>query len=135
MAATSSAEAVLCGGTALFTLFRLGAGGAWLAMMEPDRRRRMLDTLNLPAMTEHTITARSKLEAEIAETAKRGYGTDDEEFILGLVAIAVPVTDPKGRLIGAVACHAARARLDLTQALQHLERLQGAALDIGRTLD
>jgi DNA-binding IclR family transcriptional regulator len=47
----------------------------------------------------------------------------------------VPVTDPKGRLVGAVACHAAKARLDLPQALQHLPRLRGAALDIGRTLD
>jgi DNA-binding IclR family transcriptional regulator len=111
------------------------SGKLFLAMMEPERRRRLLDTLNLSALTEHTITARSKLEAELAETASRGYGIDDEEFILGLVAIAVPVTDPKGRLVGAVACHAAKARLDLTQALQHLPRLRGAALDIGRTLD
>jgi IclR family acetate operon transcriptional repressor len=103
--------------------------------MEPERRRRMLDTLNLSAMTERTITSRSKLEAELAEVANRGYGTDDEEFILGLVEVAVPVADPKGRLVGAIACHAAKARLDLTQALEHLPRLRGAALDIGRTLD
>jgi DNA-binding IclR family transcriptional regulator len=111
------------------------SGKLFLAMMEPERRRRLLDTLTLSGLTEKTITSRSRLEAELAETASRGYGTDDEEFILGLVAIAVPVTDPKGRLVGAVACHAAKARLDLTQALQHLPRLRGAALDIGRTLD
>jgi DNA-binding IclR family transcriptional regulator len=111
------------------------SGKLFLAMMEPERRRRLLDTLNLQPWTEKTITARGRLENELAETASRGYGTDDEEFVLGLVAIAVPVTDPKGRLVGAVACHAARARLDLTQALQHLPRLRGAALDIGRTLD
>lgn len=111
------------------------SGKLFLAMMEPERRRRLLDTLNLAAMTENTITTRSRLEAEIAETAARGYGTDDEEFILGLVAIAVPVTDPKGRLVGAVACHAAKARLDLNQALQHLPRLRAAAMDISRTLD
>jgi DNA-binding IclR family transcriptional regulator len=111
------------------------SGKLFLAMMEPERRRRLLDTLNLQPLTEKTITARGRLENELAETASRGYGTDDEEFVLGLVAIAVPVTDPKGRLVGAVACHAARARLDLTQALQHLPRLRGAALDIGRTLD
>jgi DNA-binding IclR family transcriptional regulator len=111
------------------------SGKLFLAMMEPERRRRMLDTLVLSAMTEHTITARSKLEAELAEVAHRGYGTDDEEFIIGLVEVAVPVSDPKGRLIGAVACQAAKARLDLTQALEQLPRLRGAALDIGRTLD
>jgi DNA-binding IclR family transcriptional regulator len=111
------------------------SGKLFLAMMEPERRRRLLDTLNLSTMTERTITSRSKLEAELVEVANRGYGTDDEEFILGLVEVAVPVTDPKGRLVGAVACHAAKARLDLTQALEHLPRLRGAALDIGRTLD
>jgi DNA-binding IclR family transcriptional regulator len=111
------------------------SGKLFLAMMEPERRRRMLDTLNLPAMTENTITTRGRLDAEIAETAARGYGTDNEEFILGLVAIAVPVVDSRGRLVGAVACHAAKARLDLGQALQHLPRLRAAALDIGRTLD
>ena len=111
------------------------SGKLFLAMMEPERRRRVLDTLNLAGMTEHTITTRGKLEAEIAATAQRGYGTDDEEFIVGLVAIAVPVTDSRGRLVGAVACHAAKARLDLTQALVHLPRLRSAALDIGRTLD
>jgi DNA-binding IclR family transcriptional regulator len=111
------------------------SGKLFLAMMEPERRRRLLDTLALTAMTERTITARAKLEAEIAETASRGYGTDDEEFILGLVAIAVPVIDGKGRLVGAVACHAAKARLDLGQALQHLARLRSAAAEIGRTLD
>src|SRR5215813_1316927 len=72
------------------------SGKLFLAFMESERRRRMLDSLNLSALTEKTITSRSKLETELAETANRGYGTDDEEFILGLVAIAVPVTDPKG---------------------------------------
>jgi DNA-binding IclR family transcriptional regulator len=111
------------------------SGKLFLALMEPERRRRVLDTLNLSAMTERTITSRSRLEAELAEIAQRGYATDDEEFIAGLVAIAVPVTDPKGRLIGAVALHTAKTRLDLTQALEHLPRLRGAALDIGHTLD
>jgi len=111
------------------------SGKLFLAMMEPERRRRMLDTLALSPLTEQTITSRAKLEGEIAEVAARGYGTDDEEFIVGLVAIAVPVNDAKGRLVGAVACHAAKARLDLTQALQHLPRLRIAATEIGRTLD
>jgi DNA-binding IclR family transcriptional regulator len=111
------------------------SGKLFLAMMEPERRRRMLDTVTLSAMTERTITTRGKLEAELGEIASRAYSTDDEEFIVGLVAIAVAVTDAKGRLVGAVACHAAKARLDLPQALQHLARLQSAAAEIGRTLD
>jgi DNA-binding IclR family transcriptional regulator len=111
------------------------SGKLFLAMMEPERRRRVLDTLNLAALTERTITSRAGLEAELAEITTRGFSTDDEEFIVGLVAIAVPVADAKGRLVGAIACHAAKARLDLSQALEHLPRLRSAATEIGRTLD
>jgi DNA-binding IclR family transcriptional regulator len=110
------------------------SGKLFLATMEPERRRRVLDSLVLTAMTEKTIASRARLEAEIAEVALRGFGTDDEEFIVGLVAVAVPVTDSRGRLVGAVACHAAKARLDLAAALQHVPRLRAAAAEIGRTL-
>jgi DNA-binding IclR family transcriptional regulator len=75
-----------------------------------------------------------RLDAELVEVAQRGYGTDDEEFILGLVAVAVPVTDARNRIVGAVALHAAKARLSLPQALEHLPRLRAAAAEIGRTL-
>jgi DNA-binding IclR family transcriptional regulator len=110
------------------------SGKLFLATMDAERRRRLLDSLSLTNLTEHTITARDRLEAKIAEIAGQGYGTDDEEFILGLVAVAVPVTDRNGHLVGAVACHAAKARLDLGQALQHLPRLRAAAAEIGATL-
>jgi DNA-binding IclR family transcriptional regulator len=110
------------------------SGKLFLATMEPERRRRTLDSLALPSMTERTITSRAKLEQELAEISARGYSTDDEEFILGLVAVAVPVVDGKGRVVGAIACHAAKARLDLQQSLQYLPRLRTAAAEIGRTL-
>jgi DNA-binding IclR family transcriptional regulator len=110
------------------------SGKLFLASMEAERRKRMLDSLTLTGMTERTVTSRDRLEQEIAEIVARGYSTDDEEFILGLIAVAVPVTDAKGRVIGAVACHAAKPRLDLPQALEHLSRLKTAAAEIGETL-
>ena len=111
------------------------SGKLFLATMEPERRHRVLDSVELTAMTERTITSRNRLEAEIEDVAVKGYATDDEEFIVGLVAIAVPVIDRRGRVVGAVACHAAKARLELAQALQYLPRLRDAAAEIGRTLD
>ena len=111
------------------------SGKLFLALMEPERRRRVLDAISLNAVTERTVTSRARLEAELGTIAARGYATDDEEFILGLVAVAVPVIDARGHLVGAVACHAAKARLDLTQALEHLPRLRQAADEISRHLD
>jgi DNA-binding IclR family transcriptional regulator len=111
------------------------SGKLFLAFMDAERRSRMLESLTLTRMTERTITSRERLEQEIAEVASRGYSTDDEEFIQGLVAVAVPVTDTRGRVVGAVAVHAAKPRLDLPQALEHLPRLRAAAAEIGQTLN
>lgn len=110
------------------------SGKLFLAFMDAERRKRMLESLSLARMTERTISSRDKLEQEIADIASRGYSTDDEEFIQGLVAVAVPVVDGRGRVVGAVAIHAAKARLDLAQAMQHLARLRSAAAEIGQTL-
>jgi DNA-binding IclR family transcriptional regulator len=110
------------------------SGKLFLATMEPERRRRLLEAISLPAMTAQTITARSRLEAELALVSERGYGTDDEEFLAGMVSVAVPVFDPRAHVIGAVTCHAAKARIGLTEALRHLPRLRSAADEIGRTL-
>lgn len=110
------------------------SGKLFLAYMDAERRKRVLDSLSLTRLTERTITARDGLESAIAEIAASGFSTDDEEFVLGLVAVAVPVTDSKGRVVGAVACHAAKARVDLTQALHYLPRLRTAAAEIGQTL-
>src|SRR3954463_9193908 len=71
------------------------SGKLFLAVMDAERRARMLESLTLSRMTERTITTRDQLEQEIAEIAARGYATDDEEFIQGLVAVAVPVTDSR----------------------------------------
>jgi DNA-binding IclR family transcriptional regulator len=111
------------------------SGKLFLAFMDAERRQRMLESLPLTRMTDRTITTREKLEQELAEVAVRGYSTDDEEFIQGLVAAAVPVADSRGRVVGAVACHAARARFDLSQTLEHLPRLRVAAAEIGETLN
>jgi DNA-binding IclR family transcriptional regulator len=110
------------------------SGKLFLAFMETERRKRMLESLTLTRMTERTTTTREALEQEIAEVAVRGYSTDDEEFIQGLVAVAVPVADSRGRVVGAIACHAAKPRLELSAALEHLPRLRAAAAEIGETL-
>jgi len=111
------------------------SGKLFLAFMDGERRKRMLESLTLTRMTERTIGTRDRLEQEIAEVATRGYSTDDEEFILGLIAVAVPVADSRGRVVGALAVHAAKPRLDLPQALEHLPRLRAAAAEIGQTLN
>jgi len=55
---------------------------------------------------------------------------DDEEFIRGMVAIAVPVKDAHGQVLAAVACHAATAQRSLQDLLEFKEAMKTAAREM-----
>jgi IclR family acetate operon transcriptional repressor len=103
------------------------SGKLFLAFMPEKKRETMLRTLDLQPVTEHSIATVQALRRECATIAQRGYSFDREEFVLGLVAIAIPVRDTKGEVRAALAVHAPAARMPLEQALQRLPALHVAA--------
>jgi DNA-binding IclR family transcriptional regulator len=110
------------------------SGKLFLSTLPAGRRKRLLDALDLSAFTPSTLTSRAALETEFGAIREQGYSLDREEFLLGLVAIAVPVVDSEGTTLAAIACHAPSARLSLAQAIAHLPLLQAAALRMAATL-
>ena len=51
----------------------------------------------------------------------------NEEFVNGMVAIAVPIMDEKGKLIATVAVHAPTQRMSLEDAIRYAPRLRESA--------
>jgi DNA-binding IclR family transcriptional regulator len=78
-------------------------------------------------MTPRTLVDAGALEAECKRIARDDHSCDQEEFITGLIAVAVPVRDAEGRVRAAVAVHAPTARMSLEQALSRLPALHAAA--------
>ncbi|MDX2201598.1 MAG: IclR family transcriptional regulator [Hyphomicrobiaceae bacterium] len=111
------------------------SGKLFLASMSDEMRETMLASLTLTESTPRTIVAVPALRRELARIRKRGYAIDNEEFLAGLVAIAVPVKDAQERTFAAVACHAPLARIDLDGLVRAMPRLQQAARKIARTFD
>jgi len=103
------------------------SGKLFLALMPPAQREALLAQLKLPRMTDSTITSARALREECQNIASAGYALDREEFITGLVAIAVPVLDQQDRVRAALAIHAPRSRLSLEQAQSRLPALRAAA--------
>lgn len=103
------------------------SGKLFLAFMSPKQRESMLRTLDLQPITEHSIATVEALRKECDSIRERGYAFDREEFVLGLVAIAIPVRDASGEVRAALAVHAPAARMPLEQALQRLPALHVAA--------
>lgn len=104
------------------------AGGKlFLSQLPRLEREELLDRIVLTRMTPRTIVTRATLATELDSLAKQGIGTDEEEFVTGMVGVAVPIALPGQRVSVALVCHAAAARSTLTQLRTQLPMLQDAA--------
>lgn len=73
-----------------------GVGKAMLAAMDERGAAAVLGRHGLPRHTQHTLTSRDALGAELAAIRARGYAIDDEEHALGLRCVAAAVYDENG---------------------------------------
>lgn len=103
------------------------SGKLFLAMMPASEREAMLTQLPLARLTHATRVTADDLRAECERIVQMGYSIDEEEFVQGLTAIAVPVLDTHGRVRAALATHAPSSRMDRESAIAKLPALRQAA--------
>ncbi|MFF8605579.1 IclR family transcriptional regulator [Streptomyces sp. NPDC015346] len=95
----------------LTPLHATSSGKILLAHMPAKERAALLSAAGLKKVTPHTITAKTKLEKNLAEARERGYAFTLEELELGLHAMAAPVRDRDGRVIAALSASGPGYRL------------------------
>lgn len=93
------------------------SGKAYMASLPPSARRAFVNSLDLRPLTQKTHTDPETLLEELSETRKRGYAIDNEEFMDGMVALAVPITDTLGRYVASLAMHGPSQRMNLGKAI------------------
>jgi DNA-binding IclR family transcriptional regulator len=103
------------------------SGKMILSQMTPSQRRKLLGHAPLRAYTRNTICDLDALEEELARIRRDGFALDDEEFLPGLVCVAVLAPAKGVRSNIAVAVQAPVMRLTVDKALQVLPALQRAA--------
>ena len=112
------------------------SGKCCMASLNPSARKRFVKSIALEALTDATITDEARLLEELSEIEERGYSLDQEEFIDGMVAIAVPVSDAQGRFLAALAFHGPTQRLSIDTIVEKLGLLQTTARQLhGAILD
>jgi DNA-binding IclR family transcriptional regulator len=104
------------------------SGKALLAQMSPAQRQRLLGHAPLEKYTPKTLTDLAKFEREIKRVQADGYALDDEEFLPGLVCLAVLVPAASGLSNLCVAVQAPIVRLTAAKARALLPAMQRAAL-------
>ena len=108
------------------------SGKLLLAQMKPVQLRRLLGHVPLEAYTASTITDLPRLEREIEQIRMRGYALDNEEFLPGLLCVAVLVPTSASRSNLCVAVQAPVMRLPADKAIEVLPALRRAAEALAR---
>lgn len=103
------------------------SGKLFLAQMPKARRRRLLESMNLVRHTANTVTDVERLAAQLEDIAQTRVGINNEELQAGVIGVAVPVHDARGRMIASVALQAPVARLPLARAVEYVPSLRAAA--------
>jgi IclR family acetate operon transcriptional repressor len=104
------------------------AGGKlYLASLSGEERRIVVDSLTLLSVTDKTITDRTVLMHQLDAIEAEQVGVDDEEFVTGMVAIAVPVQASSGALLATLAMHALSPPMSIEKARQNISRLREAS--------
>ncbi len=111
------------------------SGKLFISRMPAAKRRSLLAQLMLTRFTDNTITEIAPLEAELERIRSRGVAVDNEEYLAGLVCVAVPVMLKDGRICASVAVQAPVARMSVARGLQQVPLLTRAAASMAETFE
>jgi DNA-binding IclR family transcriptional regulator len=90
----------------------------------------VLASLDLTPEGPNCATTPGVLRQRLDEIRAAGYSWDNEEFMAGMIAFAVPIRDPGGRFIAALAFHAPMQRISFEDGRQHVATLRDGAARI-----
>lgn len=110
------------------------SGKMYLSSLGKSAQRRLVGALDLERWARNTFVEAGTLRRELKGIAERGYSTDNEEMIDGLVALAVPVRDGNGRFLAALAVHGPLPRFSIEKARGHLALFRSAAHELALTI-
>lgn len=103
------------------------SGKLYLSSFTKTRRAQIIENLTLKRMARNTITDAVELEQELKRIRHQDIGIDNEEFVDGMVACSVPVTNSEGRLVACLFTHAPTIRKSLAQLLEYEPAMRTAA--------
>ncbi len=92
-------------------LFAGAVGKVFLASMAEEQAAKIVKSKGLPRFTDNSIVDMDLYFKELKQVRQKGYAVDDEEYILGVRAVASPLTG-LGQLRSAIWAVGFKASLD-----------------------
>jgi IclR family transcriptional regulator, pca regulon regulatory protein len=118
-----------------FPAYATSMGRAILAFEADGVRAHYLDNCTFTSFTEHTVASATKLRRVLDDVRKAGYAAIQDELDYGLVSLAVPILDDRGRSMAAINCSTSTSRAAKGELIRsRLPVLQNAARFIEQAL-
>jgi DNA-binding IclR family transcriptional regulator len=92
-------------------LFAGAVGKVFLASMEEEQAAKIISSKGLPRFTDNSIVDSKLYHKELKQVREKGYAVDDEEYIMGVRAVASPLLG-LGQLRSAIWAVGFKASLD-----------------------
>jgi DNA-binding IclR family transcriptional regulator len=109
------------------------SGKVFLAYLTPAEIDDYLSQ-SLTSYTKNTVTQPELIRAQLATIREKGYAFDDEEYEVGVRAVAAPIRNQKGKVAAAVSVPCPASRLTLARLPEVAGVLISSTLTISRRL-
>lgn len=92
-------------------------GKLLLAYLPEDKLDYYFEQAELRAITEKTITSETQIREELKRIRENGWALSHDQLELGLISIAAPVRDIRGKIVAAVNCPTHSGRVDIHKVM------------------
>jgi DNA-binding IclR family transcriptional regulator len=111
-----------------------GVGKVLLAGLDQAALEHLLGPVSLERFTDHTLTDKAALYRRLQTIRDNGYGTDEEEYTIGVRCVAVPVRDLRGDVVAAMSVSVPVIRFDEQSSARALTLLFEASAGLSAAL-
>lgn len=108
------------------------SGKLLLSQFPQQQLKRIVEHITFHQLTRNTIVDKQQFLEELKRIRKLQVSTDNEEFIPGMIACAVPIPclDEQDRVFATVFVHAPSVRKSLNELQSYVPLMQEAALEM-----
>ena len=111
-------------------LWCTSSGKLYLSFLPKNMRHRVINNLPLDKFSRATLTDPEALEESLLAIRESEMGTDNEEFMDGMVGCSVPIKNAEGHFVASLYTHVPVVRKSLEELMEFEPKLRQAAADI-----
>ena len=115
-------------------LYAGSAGKVFLAFMSEERREAVLNSIDLKAMTERTITDPDQLRKNLLKIRDQGYATSIGEWLIDAAGTAAPIFNLHGNVVAAISISGPTQRFDKAKMKEMAQLLLKETREISQEL-